>query len=163
MIKNPKLKKFVSIVSVAPLLYLAGLAVSLFLYFIMPWPLVGMRAEPVLLGVGMAFIVLATLLVFWAQGISRKGAHRPTVISAGPVCEDFMRGPYKYMRHPGALGLMIMFAGFVLVVNSLVMAVLLVLFVIAETVWFVPAEEAEYMESCPEAYAEYRRRVRMWL
>ncbi len=156
--QNQRIKAFVSIVSIAPILYLIGLGASFLLYLALPFPLATQTVEPILLWIGAIIIVLSTGLVFWAQRISRRGAHMQT-----PTADDFMHGPYRYTRHPGALGLMIMFIGFALVVNSLIMAVLAALFIILETFYFIPMEEATYMETSADAYTEYRKRVRMWL
>lgn len=156
--QNSRIKAFVSIVSIAPILYLVGLAASFLLYLALPFPLTTQAVEPTLLLVGAITIVLSTGLVFWAERVSRRGAHLHT-----PSVDDFMIGPYRYTRHPGALGLMIMFIGFALVVNSLIMAILAAVFIILETFYFIPMEEATYMETAADAYTEYRKRVRMWI
>lgn len=157
------IKAFVNIVSIAPVLYLVGLGVSFLLYVLFPIPLFGASFAEAVLETGVVVIGLATGLVFWAQHISRQGAHRKKEIIYAPTCRDFMRGPYRYTRHPGALGLMLMFAGFVLVTNSLVLVIILGLFIILETFWFIPMEEKTYMDECPGVYAEYKTKVRMWL
>jgi protein-S-isoprenylcysteine O-methyltransferase Ste14 len=56
-----------------------------------------------------------------------------------------------------------MYVGFSLVVNSLVMIGLAVILILLLTLVFVPVQEKVISELCPEAYAEYKTKVRMWI
>ena len=156
---NKGIKLFIGIVSVGPILFLLGLALSLFIYVEIPTPLVhSMIAVNILIGVG-AFLVLAgTLLAFLAQRVSRI-VSRPDVKA---TCPDLMMGPYKYSRHAGSLALMIMYIGFMLITNSFVLLFFAIAFVLLITFIFAPMEERVIGELCPEAYSEYRTKVRMW-
>lgn len=116
---NKELKAVVGIVSVTPILFLIGVALALFVYSQFPIPLFrGAVAANVFMGIGTAVILAGTALAFWAQKISRV-VSRPNVKVTAAA--DLMQGPYGYSRHPGALSLIIMFVGFVLVTNSLVL------------------------------------------
>jgi len=67
-------------------------------------------------------------------------------------------GPYRYVRHPSYLGMMISFVGWVLVFRSAVglAAAALGLLVLAQR---IEAEEALLASQFGDRYAEYRRRT----
>ncbi len=157
---SKEVKALVGIVSVAPVLFLLGLVVSFFLYKIFPVALVydvsWITAFSV---VGLGMLLTGTVLAFSAQKISRV----VTNPQYKATCPDLMQGPYAYSRHPGSLSLIIMYVGFALIVNSWVMIVLAGMLVLALTLVFVPAQEKAISELCPESYAEYKSKVRMWL
>ena len=156
---NKGIKLFLGIVSVVPIVFLLGLALSLFVYVEFPIQLVHSTSRAnILLSLGAIIILAGTLLAFFAQKISRV-ISRPSVKA---TCADLMMGPYKYSRHAGSLALMTMYVGFVLVTNSLVLLIVAVGFILLITFIFAPMEEKVISELCPEAYAEYKTKVRMW-
>lgn len=157
---NKELKAFMGIVSASPILFLLGLTASFLLYMQFPIPLVH-RPETlnVITGIGGIMILVGTVLAFAAQKISRKVSSPDFKATT----ECLMQGPYKYSRHPGALSLIVMYLGFVLVVNSLVMLAVIVILVAMMSFYFVPLEERVISGLAPDAYAEYKKRVRMWI
>lgn len=157
---NKGIKAFLGIVSVAPILFLIGLTLSFLLFLRIPTPI----ADTVLLAnaltaLGAILILLGTSLAFAAQRVSRI----VTDPNYKATCPDLMQGPYRHSRHPGSLSLIIMYIGFTLVVNSLVMVGLAIVLIVLLTLLFVPAQEKVITELCPEAYTEYKTRVRMWI
>ncbi len=113
----------------------------------------------IITAIGAGMIFFGTLLAFAAQKISRKVSSPDFKATT----EGLMQGPYKYSRHPGSLSLIIMYLGFVFVVNSLVMLLVVVILVAMMSFYFVPLEERVISGLAPEAYAEYKKRVRMWI
>lgn len=157
---NNHVKLFFGIVSASPVLFLIGLALSFLIYVYVPIPLVsGMLAVNALTALGALLILVGTALAFAAQKVSRV-VSRPTVQA---TCPDLMRGPYAHSRHPGSLSLVIMYIGFALVVNSLMMLAFAGLMIILLTTVFIPLSEKTIASMCPEAYAEYKIKVRMWI
>ncbi len=157
---NKTLKAFLGIVSATPILFLIWLIISFFLYIEVPIRIVpGVAWQDVLLAIGIIFILTGTALAFWAQKISRV----VTDPKYKATCPDLMQGPYKYSRHPGSFSIILMSVGFAIVVNSLMMLILSAGLVILLTAVFVPIEEHIIGELCPEAYEEYRKKVRMWI
>jgi protein-S-isoprenylcysteine O-methyltransferase Ste14 len=153
-------KVFLGIVSASPVLFLVGLVISFFVYIQFPIPLIRSAiSADVMTGIGMVLILAGTFLAFAAQRVSRVVA-RP---STKATCPDLMKGPYRYSRHPGSLSLMIMYVGCVFLVNSLVMAIAAVILILLLTFIFVPMSEKVISSLCPEAYREYKSKVRMWL
>lgn len=157
---NKGIKAFLGIVSVAPILFLMGLTASFVLFLMFPVPIVNSIAlANAMTAFGALLIIGGTSLAFAAQRISRV----VTSPKYKATCPDLMQGPYGVSRHPGSLSLIIMYFGFSLVVNSLVMVGLAVAFMLLLTLVFVPAQEKVISELCPEAYAEYKTKVRMWI
>ncbi len=157
---NKHLKFFFGIVSVSPVLFLVSLAISFALYVKFPYPLVTPEAVgSALMVLGIVLILGGTALAFAAQRVSRV----VTNPKYKATCPDLMQGPYAYSRHPGSLSLIMMYVGFALVANSLIMVIVAGLIVLLLTLVFVPMEEKIISALCPEAYAEYKQRVRMWL
>ena len=157
---NKGVKAFLGIVSVSPVLFLIGLMASFVLFQSFPVKIIpSEQLADAMTAFGALLILAGTSLAFAAQRVSRV----VTDPKYKATCPDLMQGPYSFSRHPGSLSLIIMYFGFTLVVNSLVMLGLAVILVLLLTIVFVPAEEKVISELCPEAYAEYRTKVRMWL
>ena len=158
--QNRPLKAFLGIVSITPILFLVVLAISIGIYILWPIPLAhGILATTILTWVGAVLILAGTILAFVAQRISRIVAnpnHKATV-------ESLMQGPYKYSRHPGSLAIGMMYVGLVLVTNSLILVFVALLLLNLMTFVFTPIEEKVIQSLCPEAYTEYKTRVRMWI
>lgn len=157
---NKGIKAFLGIVSVSPILFLVGLTLSFLLFQEFPIPLIANTAfANAVTALGAILILGGTALAFAAQRVSRV----VTNPKYKATCPDLMQGPYSVSRHPGSLSLIVMYIGFSLVVNSLVMMILAVVLIALLTLVFVPAEEKVISELCPEAYAEYKTKVRMWI
>lgn len=157
---NKEFKAFMGIVSGSPILFMIGLALSFLVYTQYPIPLtIKFSTTSILTAVGGCMILLGTIIAFSAQKISRKVSspeHKATT-------ESLMQGPYKYSRHPGTLSLFIMYVGFALVVNSLVMIIAAGLFFLLLSIAVLPLQEKVIAGLAPEAYAEYKKKVRMWI
>ncbi len=157
---NKELKAFMGIVSASPVLFLIGLSLSFLLYTQFPIPLVTKpETLNIMISIGGVLILLGTMLAFGAQKISRK-VTRPDFKA---TTEGLMQGPYRFSRHPGSLSLVMMYLGFVFVVNSLVMLLMIIVLIALLSFYFIPLEERVITGLAPEAYAEYKKRVRMWL
>ena len=157
---NKFIQSLVGIVSVAPLLFLVGLVLSFLAYFKFPLPLFhSAQLANAFVGIGAVMILIGTAVAFAAQKISRV----VTNPQYKATCQDLMQGPYKVSRHPGSLALIIMYVGVALVVNSIAMLVFAGIMILLLSFVFVPMEEKAITSLCPEAYAEYKTKVRMWL
>jgi len=152
-------QSFVGVVSVAPILFLLGLVLAFGLRFIIPAMLFKTQLlQNIFLGIGAFLVLLGTIVSFWTQRIISKNIHT----NSNPTLSDLMQGPYNYSRHPGSLGLGIIFVGLALAINSVLMALLAVLFWFLMTAFFSPMEETFMVKSCGKAYQDYQLKVRMW-
>jgi len=101
-----------------------------------------------LLGLGIAFWARATLGSNWSATIAFKEGH-----------ELILRGPYAWVRHPIYTGLLLMGLG-TAVEAARIRGFVLLGVAVAMVVIKAGAEERLMLRHFPDAYAEYRRRVR---
>ncbi len=152
-------QSFVGVVSIAPILFLFGLALSFGLHILIPSMIThSLMAQNVLLGIGAFLVFIGTVISFWAQRIISKDVH----VKSCPSIDELMQGPYKYSRHPASLALGIIYWGLALATNSIVMAILAMVFWAMMTMWFAPREEQFMIDSCGQVYRDYQAKVRMW-
>ena len=103
---------------------------------------------------GFIFLILGTLLVFWAQKTSRNFKKE------GISKEDFARGPYRFNRSPTNLGLFFLVLGFGLIANAFfVILSSLISFIVAKFI-FLRKEEKILSEKYGDAYLKYKKSVR---
>jgi protein-S-isoprenylcysteine O-methyltransferase Ste14 len=105
--------------------------------------------------VGFGFLVLATLLIVWAQGTSRN------LKIENLTKETFCRGPYCYTRSPTHWGLFFLMLGFGLVSNALFVVVLTVLAFIITRLTFLKKEEDALAHKYGSPYLEYKKSVKL--
>lgn len=108
------------------------------------------------LPIGCMFLILATIIIFWAQKTGRDFSK----IKEDKKIEHFCRGPYCYTRVPTQWGLFFLVLGFGLIINSLFIVVFTVVsFVISKTI-FIGKHDKILIEKYGEAYAGYKKLVK---
>jgi protein-S-isoprenylcysteine O-methyltransferase Ste14 len=116
-----------------------------------PWRLVGLL--PLLLGV-------ATYL--WSAGsFALVGKGTPAPID--PPKELVVRGPYRYVRNPMYLGVVLVLVGEALVLASPILLRYAALILLACHLFVVYYEEPNLQRRFGESYAHYCRSVSRWL
>ncbi|MCE9548822.1 hypothetical protein K8Q98_00245 [Candidatus Nomurabacteria bacterium] len=104
---------------------------------------------------GFILLVLASILIFWAQHTSRNLDKKDELKK-----ESFCRGPYRYTRSPTHLGLFLLFFGFGVLINSFfIMLTTLVSFFVTKFI-FVNKQEAILTEKYGAPYLEYKKAVK---
>lgn len=113
---------------------------------------------------GIAFLALGTALEVWA--VLELGWRRAAELTDAPPDPALPRlvlgGPFRLVRHPQSLGLLLILVGTGLAVRTTgiwVMAVLAGAIVIA----MARRHDRELTRDCGEAYARYRRTVPLLL
>ncbi len=92
--------------------------------------------------------ILGSLLIWWAQGTSAKKNEKPY----------FERGPYRYMRNPTHIGIMLLVAGYTAVSGSIVfLAVTLIGYIVSNS-FFKIYESLLHREYGVE-YTDYKEEV----
>jgi protein-S-isoprenylcysteine O-methyltransferase Ste14 len=109
----------------------------------------------ILLPVGFVLLVLASILIFWAQ----KSSHKLNKENLSK--ETFCRGPYYYTRSPTHLGLFLLILSFGFITNAFFVIVLTVVSFIVTKFVFVKKQEAILEERYGEAYKEYKKSVKI--
>ena len=104
---------------------------------------------------GFFFLVLATVIILWAQKTGRDLRKVKEVKT-----EHFCRGPYCYTRSPTHWGLFFMMLGFGIMANAVfVILFTLISFIIAKLV-FLDKEETILEEKYGAPYQEYKKLVK---
>lgn len=108
----------------------------------------------------LAVLCFATgpLLILWAQYTSRHAAK----VSAHPEQKKyFARGPYRFVRNPTQLGLLLLVGGYALVSHSLTFFVVVFLSYLLSNYYFYRYEQLAKKEfgSSYEAYQSAVRKV----
>lgn len=112
-----------------------------------------MGAIGVALAVGGMALAWRSALLLAGRGRPQRGSPPPFVIA----------GPYRRVRNPLLLGLLLLSAGLALARSSLLLTMLTGLGAIAAHAWVVRVEEPRLAARFGAAYAEYLRRVPRWL
>jgi len=104
---------------------------------------------------GGLLLVLASLLIIWAQSTSRN-LHKHDITK-----ETFCRGPYCFTRSPTHWGLFIMMLGFGIMIHAPFIILTTVLsFIITRTI-FLRKEESILAQKYGHAYLEYKKSVKL--
>lgn len=105
---------------------------------------------------GFVLLVLASLLIFWAQHTTRN-----LFIKESITKKSFEKGPYKYTRIPTHIGLLLLTLGFGVVVNTFFVVVTSLLSFIIGKMIFLRKYEEVLEEKYGTAYTEYKKEVKI--
>jgi len=106
---------------------------------------------------GFVALVFGTVIVFFSQKYRRHLYKKGT----DKLCFDFYVGPYKYMRHPTYLGILILMIGLACILNSLPVIVVAFITLIVTHVTLIKSEDKLLAGECGEAYRAYQSKVRI--
>jgi protein-S-isoprenylcysteine O-methyltransferase Ste14 len=141
------------------LIFVPTIAGMLLLFWLLPyldrrelWTLDGDTARYL----GLAILIVGSVLRIWPMFV--LGHRFSGLVAIQPGHELVTRGPYRVVRHPSYLGMMLGFVGWVLVFRSSVglAAAVLGLVVLAQR---IESEETLLASQFGSAYDEYRRRT----
>jgi protein-S-isoprenylcysteine O-methyltransferase Ste14 len=104
---------------------------------------------------GFVLIVLASLLILWAQRTSRN------LDTQNLTWQAFFQGPYRYSRGPTHWGLFLLMLGAGIVANALFVIILSILSLLVTKMYFLRKEEEILAVKYGEPYLEYKRKVRI--
>jgi protein-S-isoprenylcysteine O-methyltransferase Ste14 len=108
---------------------------------------------------GLTLMMLAPLLILWAQRTSSKLRFKKEKLTA----DDFKRGPYAFTRGPTHLGLGLLILGFGVLSNSLmVIAASIISYFISKYI-FLKEQERLLAENYGDEYLKYQQEVDPWL
>jgi len=155
--KEPTKEGLVShIASYPPIFFLLAIVLGLLIDRVFFWPL----NYPWLETLGVIFIILAPLFIFWAQRSSYFAFKTKRVTDVKE--EDFHRGPYHFLRHPTYLGLFCLVLGFGFLNHSPSIIVLSIIAFLIVHFYVLPHEEGILIKKYGEEYLNYKKRVRPW-
>ena len=112
-----------------------------------------MRAAGVILSIAGGTLALRSALLLAGRGRPRRGP-RPAFVIAGP---------YRRLRNPLFLGLILGLVGIAIAICSTALGVAAAVAAVAAHVWVVRVEEPRLRARFGEAYREYLARVPRWV
>lgn len=118
------------------------------------FPIKIFRADGALL-VGMAFLIFATIVIFWAQHTSRN-LNIEHVTKA-----TFCKGPYCYSRTPTHWGLFFLILGFGFVINAFFIIVFTIISFFITKFVFLKRQEDILCNKYGDPYLEYKKSVKL--
>lgn len=156
--KGPK--ELSHVVANIAIVFFAGFVIAIIGAWMLPWLKLIPITSPAFLNIlrvfGFGALFFGTLVVFSAQKY-RKHLYKK---GTDKLCFDFYVGPYKYMRHPTYLGLLILMIGLACILNSLPVVVVAVTTVVIAHFTLIRDEEKLLAGECGEAYQTYKSKVR---
>ena len=108
------------------------------------------------IAIGLFFLVLASVLIFWAQRTTRN-LHKHESLRK----EDFEHGPYRFTRTPTHLGLLILTLGFGIVLNAFFVVVTAVLAAIIGKLVYLRKYEDVLVDKYGDSYLLYKKEVKL--
>lgn len=126
--------------------------IGVFLDFILP---IKIFKNPIFVLVGLLLLVLATVLIFWAQKTS-KNFKKETITK-----ETFSQGPYAYTRSPTHWGLFLLTIGFGLSINAFFIVITSIISFLFSKIVFLRKEEKILEKKYGESYQEYKKSVKL--
>ncbi len=133
--------------------YFFGIILGVFFDLIFPIKII---PRAIILPLGLLFLTLAPVLIFWAQQTSYKLSFKKEKLTTA----DFGQGPYRFTRNPTQLGLALLCLGFGILVNSvfIILFVFIAYFVSRHTV--IKEQEQILEKKYGEEYLRYKQSVR---
>ena len=103
---------------------------------------------------GIILLVLATILIMWAQNTSRN------LPKENITKETFLHGPYCYTRSPTHYGLFLLMLGFGFVANAFFVIMFTIISLFVTKFFFLKKQEDLLEEKYGEPYREYKEIVK---
>ena len=110
--------------------------------------------------IGIAFIAIGSILVYWAQYITRSVGKS---VSVERDVNFFLHGPYKYTRNPTNLGLTLAVLGLGLIMSSFFSIVFVSAAYIISKIFFIKKQDSILEERYGNTFDDYRKKVKDWL
>lgn len=138
-------------------LFFVAVLVGIFLDVLFKVP-VSSEHPPVTIGI--LFLMIGTLFIFWAQTTSRRGTkerQEAETISH----EHFARGPYKYFKSPTHVGLTLLVLGYGLISNALCVILTTFIFALISNRVYIKKEEKILEARYGKSYTDYKNKVKL--
>ena len=144
-----------------PLIYMAGIAVSILLHFYYPLPWFSSPLADILFAAGWLALLAVAALFFTSI---RTMARAKTTLNPNAVPDHLVTsGPFSFTRNPMYLGMASLYAGLAFIANSPVALILLPVVLLIVQTQVIAREERYLAAKFGESYLDYKRRVRRWL
>ena len=105
--------------------------------------------------IGFSILVLASLLILWAQKTSRN------LQVENLSKETFSKGPYRYTRSPTHWGLFFLVFGFGVIINAIYIVIFSLIALFVSRLFFLKKEEEILAKKYGAPYLEYQKSVKL--
>jgi protein-S-isoprenylcysteine O-methyltransferase Ste14 len=105
------------------------------------------------------FIIIMTGLVIRFYSLATLKKHFTYSVSRIEDHQLVEKGPYRYIRHPGYLGQIVIFSGLALALSNWLSIILMMLPVMAGFLYRIYVEEKFMLEQLGDTYKDYCRRT----
>jgi protein-S-isoprenylcysteine O-methyltransferase Ste14 len=139
--------------SFPPIIQFVGVIFGVFLSVLFPTKMVSDTLAQVL---GIIFIVVATVLIFWSQKTSAKFRMRE---KKGELL-DFHTGPYKWLSNPTSFSLAILVIGFGFLMNSVMIICLSAVGYWLSYIIYEEEKQKIMTEKYKDDYTNYKKKVK---
>ncbi|MEN9582976.1 MAG: Phospholipid methyltransferase [Candidatus Parcubacteria bacterium] len=139
--------------SFPPIIQFIGVILGVFLSILIPSKMLPSGLAHVL---GILFILVATLLIFWALKTSARFRHRERKGEA----RNFHSGPYRWLRNPTSFSLAVLVIGLGFLMNSLMIVCLSAVGYWLSYIVYEEEKERIMEEKYKEEYINYKNKVR---
>ncbi len=130
--------------------------ISLVLPLILGVAGVGRLSAPLASWLGIVAMLLGLAFRAWSMRVLGSSYTRTLRVAGAQEIVD--RGPYRYIRHPGYLGSILIWAGFALALADWIGIIAIALLMVGVYVYRIQAEEAMLVAAFGEPYEKYRKR-----
>jgi len=114
--------------------------------------------SPALAPFGFTILILATVLIVWAQGTTRNFKKDSThTINK----ETFRKGPYRYIKDPTHLGLLLAMLSFGIIINSFFIVLFALILFVLDRFLFLDKQDKILTEKYGAPYLEYKKSVKL--
>ena len=112
---------------------------------------------------GFLFAAAGLVLMIWTMRLFVIYGGGGTPAPWEPIRKFIVRGPYRYVRNPMLIGVILMLVAETLLLQSIPIFLWMVAFVLLNTIYFAFSEEPQLEKRYGEAYRDYKHNVPRWL
>ena len=155
MALDPKKESIHDILAQSYSIFFIGLVLGMLADLILPLRII---PKYIVVPVGFLLLILAPLLIFWAQHSSRQLRYKKENLKLS----DFKIGPYAFTRSPTHAGVTMLLIGFGFVANSIYIIIFSIIACIISRRVFLKKEEQNLEKKYGEEYQNYKMQVSKW-
>ena len=115
----------------------------------------------VFLIIGVSFLILGAFLAIWAMILFQR-IGRGTLAPWAATKKLVIEGPYKYVRNPMIIGVLLILTGEAFILNTRFIFYWMLTFFIINCIYFKLFEEKQLEKNFGVEYLEYKKNVPMW-
>jgi protein-S-isoprenylcysteine O-methyltransferase Ste14 len=112
---------------------------------------------------GVVFAVVGSTLMTWAAYLYMTRGGGGTPAPWDPIKNFIVLGPYRYVRNPMLIGVILLQCAEAILLQSWGLVVWTLAFFILNALWFKYYEEPQLIERFGGLYSEYLRKVPRWI